>query len=140
AGDPVRATIRVPAGTDLHVPRLHTGGVQARGTFGEVVFHSTTADLYLEHARALEADTTNGSITCGSTTELVDVSTTDGDIVTGSASRTRVRATNGDIRVLVHGDHRIRARTTNGDISVHRNGHTGAQVNTSTTNGRDRTF
>lgn len=138
AGEPVRATIHVPVGTDLYVPRLHTGHLRARGTYGEVDFRSTNADLDLDSARELEADTTNGSITCGSTSELIDVSTTNGNVTTGSAPRLRAKATNGDIRVLVFGDHRIRARTTNGDIDVTRNGHDGAEISTSTANGHER--
>lgn len=137
AGEPVRARIRVPHGTDLDAPRLHTGYVQAHGSYGEVTFTSTNAHLSIDHTVTLDAETTNGEITCGSASDLVDVSTTNGSVVTGSAPRTRARATNGDIRVLVFGDHRIRARTTNGDIDITRNGHD-AQISTSTTNGRER--
>ena len=138
AGAPVRATIRVPVGTDLTVLGLVHGSVTAPGTYGTVEVSSTDAEIDIGHAREIEVEAINGDIAIGSAAELIDVSTTNGDIATGSAPRSRATSTNGDIWVLAYGDHRIRARTTNGDIDITRNGHTGAQISTRTTNGRER--
>ena len=137
-GDPVQATIRVPAGTDLTVPGLARGSVTASGTYGAVKVSSTDAEIDIGHAREIEVEASNGDVAIGSASELIDVSTTNGDIATGSALRLRATSTNGDVWVLAYGDHRIRAHTTNGDIDIARNGHVGAQISTSTTNGRDR--
>lgn len=137
-GDPIRATVRVPTQSSLRMLRLRNGAVRARGEYTDVDFSSTNACLDVAHAVVVEADTTNGSVTVTSATELIDVSTTNGGIdLNGTARRTRARATNGSVFVNASGPGRISARTTNGNVTVLRNGHD-VDVDTSTTNGRDR--
>ena len=61
-GDPVQATIRVPAETDLTVPGLAHGSVTAPGTYGAVEVNSAHAEIDIVHGREIEVEATNGGV------------------------------------------------------------------------------
>lgn len=135
--EPTIMTVLLPEGSDLRT-MVDNGSVDARGSYTAVDHQASNASLYVESARQVEADTSNGSVTIGRASESIDVSTSNGKVRVGaSAPQTTVRASNGSVEVQAAGNHRISARTSNGNVTVYRNGF-GADIRTRTSNGRER--
>lgn len=123
--DPIRVTVRIPAGSNLSVPHLDTGSAALTGLFGTIDFGGRNAPLLLAgSAREVRATTVNGAISLQGRTAQVHATTLNGTVrVERADGETVARTTNGNVVVAAAGPGRIDAQTVNGNVQV-----TGAQM------------
>jgi hypothetical protein len=124
---------------DTRSGEIRASGPRTRGSDG----WSVSVRVQVPVGTALNARTTNGSVSIAATHAPVQVRTTNGSItlvdVTG---RVEARTTNGTVRAAVASADThdgMQLRTTNGGIHLVLPDHTSAQLHLSTTNGRIET-
>jgi hypothetical protein len=154
AGSDVRVTARVIARSrddrrarelaegveiDTRAGGIRASGPRTRGTDS----WSVSVRVQVPVGTAINAQTTNGSVSVASTHAPVQVRTTNGSITLADVTgRVEARSTNGTVRASLSSagtQEGMQLRTTNGSIHLELPGHTSARLALSTTNGRIET-
>lgn len=114
------ATLKVPAGTTLHLNTVN-GSVTINSGSGKIHVQTVNGEVRASQAKgALELRSTNGKIVVKEATGSIDLKTLNGEIeIHGENSVVTAETTNGAVRFegsLAKGDHTF--RTTNGEIAI----------------------
>lgn len=117
-GGPLRAVIRVPAGSALDA-ELSSGAIETRGRFAAVSTQTQSADLFCDGPFGqLQASSQSGDVTAEDTGP-VSASTMSGDVnLNGARGTVTASAMSGDVRVHALESVMVNASTMSGDVRV----------------------
>jgi hypothetical protein len=127
--------VRCPAGTPISVGTI-SGDVRLQGDFGAATITTTSGDVSVDRAAALDARSVSGDLEVAGCFGLCRLNTKSGHIETGDtgpteattvSGRVRLRSTaggvtvrtiSGKVEMATDGTEAVKARTVSGDIAV----------------------
>jgi DUF4097 and DUF4098 domain-containing protein YvlB len=127
--------LRCPRGSDVRVGTI-SGRVELRGSYGEVHVTTTSGNIELDEAEAIDARTVSGSISVGRCArkcrlstksgkaeirqaENADVATVSGKVsVDASSGAVNVKTASGKVEIGASGQNNVAVQTLSGSVTV----------------------